>query len=98
MEEIGSFESYAKSLELCRNGLLVGPSSGLGLLGVLKFLEKKKAAGELDSLRNENGEIPCAFICCDQPFQYISEYINKLGPSYFIPITNQELLPVDTYS
>ncbi|KAJ7683215.1 tryptophan synthase beta subunit-like PLP-dependent enzyme [Mycena rosella] len=71
IEEVGPFESYEKSLALCRNGLLVGPSSGLALLGLFKFLDKKKAAGELDTLRNGDGNIPCVFICCDQPFQLI---------------------------
>ncbi|KAF7335535.1 Cysteine synthase [Mycena venus] len=98
IEEVAPFESYEKSLELCRNGLLVGPSSGLALLGLFKFLDKKKATGELDSLRNEDGKIPCAFICCDQPFQYISEYFEKLGPSYFLPIRNSELIGVDPYN
>ncbi|KAJ7732121.1 tryptophan synthase beta subunit-like PLP-dependent enzyme [Mycena metata] len=98
IEEIGPFDSYEKSLHLCRNGLLVGPSSGLALLGLFKFLDKKKAAGELDSLRNPDGNIPCAFICCDQPFQYISEYFDKLGPSYFLPIRNSELIGVDPYN
>ncbi|KAJ6463184.1 tryptophan synthase beta subunit-like PLP-dependent enzyme [Mycena vulgaris] len=98
IEEIGPVESYEKSLELCRNGLLVGPSSGLTLLGLLKFLGKKKAAGQLDALRDADGTIPCAFICCDQPFQYISEYFDKLGPSYFLPIKNAELIGVDPYN
>ncbi len=59
IEEIASFESFEKSLELCRNGLLVGPSSGLALLGLIKYLEREKAENRLDSLRNEDGEIPC---------------------------------------
>ncbi|KAF8168673.1 tryptophan synthase beta subunit-like PLP-dependent enzyme [Mycena galopus ATCC 62051] len=98
IEEVAPFESYEKSLELCRNGLLVGPSSGLALLGLFKFLNKKKETGELDALRNPDGKIPCAFICCDQPFQYISEYFEKLGPSYFLPIRNSELIGVDPYN
>ena len=59
IEEIASFESFEKSLELCRNGLLVGPSSGLALLGLVKYLEREKEAGRLDRLRNADGEIPC---------------------------------------
>ncbi|KAF9465572.1 tryptophan synthase beta subunit-like PLP-dependent enzyme [Collybia nuda] len=97
MEEVGSFVSYEKSLELCRNGLLVGPSSGLALVGLLNFLKKQKDLGALDTLRNESGEIPCVFICCDQPFQYIAEYFTKLGPSYFVPVTNEELFTTDLY-
>ena len=62
VEEIASPESFEKSLQLCRNGLLVGPSSGLALLGLLKHLNKLKEKGELDQLRNEDtGEIPCMF-------------------------------------
>lgn len=59
MEEIGTFESFKSSLELCRNGLLVGPSSGLALRGLLKFLTREKAEGRLDRYRNQDGEIPC---------------------------------------
>ena len=59
IEEAAPFESYEKSLELCRNGLLVGPSSGLTLLGLLKYLQKQKDAGTLQDLKNEDGIIPC---------------------------------------
>jgi hypothetical protein len=58
-EEVDSPSSYAKSLELCRNGLLVGPSSGLALVGLINFLQKRKSEGSLDQLRNLDGEIPC---------------------------------------
>ena len=113
IEEIASFESFEKSLELCRSGLLVGPSSGLALLGLIKYLQREKDEGRLDTLRNAAGEIPCQcsyfensmmltvdkgiFICCDQPFQYISDYMSKLGPSYFPSVNNSELLDVDPY-
>lgn len=43
-------------------------------------------------------ELLGVFICCDQPFQYIQDYMDKLGPSYFPPIENSELLDVDLYS
>jgi cysteine synthase A len=61
IEEVAPFESFEKSLELCRAGLLVGPSSGLALIGLFKFLEKKKKAGELDGLRGADGGIDCEF-------------------------------------
>ena len=61
IEEISSPESFKQSLELCRNGLLVGPSSGLCLRGLIKFLEREKLQGRLDNLRNEDGEIVCMF-------------------------------------
>ncbi|KAG5641815.1 hypothetical protein DXG03_004157 [Asterophora parasitica] len=97
MEEVDAPSSYEKSLELCRNGLLVGPSSGLTLAGVLNFLKKRKDANTLDALRNESGEIPCVFICADTPSQYISEYFTTLGPEFFRPITNEELIATDLY-
>ncbi|KAF5379489.1 hypothetical protein D9615_006545 [Tricholomella constricta] len=97
MEEVDSPSSFEKSLELCRNGLLVGPSSGLALVGVLNFLKKRKDENTLDALRNEAGEIPCVFICCDKPFQYISEYFTKLDPSFFPSIKNEELVATDLY-
>ncbi|KAF7327303.1 Cysteine synthase [Mycena kentingensis (nom. inval.)] len=97
VEEIGPFDSYEKSLSLSRAGLLVGPSSGMALAGLFRFLDKKIAAGELDSLRNEDGEIPCVFIAADQPFQYVADYFQKLPPSYFHPIRNEELIGVDHY-
>ncbi|KAJ7724065.1 tryptophan synthase beta subunit-like PLP-dependent enzyme [Mycena maculata] len=97
VEEVGSFEAYEKSMELSRHGLLVGPSSGLALVGLFNFLAKRKESGTLDELRNANGEIPCVFICCDQPFQYIGDYFKKLSPSHFCPVTNAELFTSDFY-
>ncbi|KAF7289344.1 Cysteine synthase B [Mycena indigotica] len=93
-----SFDSYRTSLDLCRQGLLVGPSSGLALVGLYHYLEKVKANGELEKLRGPDGKVKCAFICCDQPFQYISEYFDKLPDSFFPRIHNQELLEVDQYA
>ncbi|EUC59851.1 cysteine synthase B [Rhizoctonia solani AG-3 Rhs1AP] len=99
MMEVSSPEAFEYSLHLCRNGLLVGPSSGMAMLGLFRFLERTmKEKGTLDHLRNEDGEIPCVFICCDGPFQYISEYYDKLPESHFHPIRNSELLGVDSYS
>ncbi|KAJ7122552.1 cysteine synthase B [Mycena crocata] len=92
-----SLDSYQASIELCRQGLLVGPSSGLALSGLYHFLEKAKANGGLDKLRGSDGKIKCVFICCDQPFQYIGEYFDKLPPSLFPKIVNDELLGVDQY-
>ncbi|KAJ6577919.1 tryptophan synthase beta subunit-like PLP-dependent enzyme [Mycena capillaripes] len=92
-----SVESYQASLELCRQGLLVGPSSGLALVGLCHFLEKAKENGGLDKLRGPEGKIKCAFICCDQPFQYIAEYFDKLPSALFPKIVNDELRGVDQY-
>ncbi|KAJ7822256.1 cysteine synthase [Mycena olivaceomarginata] len=83
--------------ELSRMGILAGPSSGLTLVGLFNFLTKRKAGGTLDELRNAGGEIPCVFICADQPFQYIGDYFKKLPPSHFCPVTNEELFTSDSY-
>ncbi|KAG8740676.1 hypothetical protein FRC10_004054 [Ceratobasidium sp. 414] len=99
MEEVTSPEAFEYSLDLCRNGLLVGPSSGMALLGLYKFFDRTmKEQGTLDHLRNEDGDIPCVFICCDGPFQYIREYYEKLDESHFLPIRNSELLEADPYA
>ncbi|KAG8721142.1 hypothetical protein FRC08_015440 [Ceratobasidium sp. 394] len=99
MEEVTSPEAFEYSLDLCRNGLLVGPSSGMALLGLYKFFDRSmKEKGTLDHLRNEDGDIPCVFICCDGPFQYIREYYEKLDESHFFPIRNSELLNLDPYA
>ncbi|CAE6476597.1 unnamed protein product [Rhizoctonia solani] len=96
-EHVSSKDSYRVSLDLCRQGLLVGPSSGLSLVGLYQYLEKMKKTGELDSLRADDGSVYCAFICCDQPYQYISDYFTKLEPTCFPPIYNTELLDRDLY-
>lgn len=84
-EEIGSIESFKKSLELCRHGLMVGPSSGFALAGLLKHLEKQNL--------EKGGERIAVFICPDSPFPYIDEYFEYLGPRYFPSIENEHLLP-----
>ncbi|KAG8723357.1 hypothetical protein FRC09_003683 [Ceratobasidium sp. 395] len=96
-EHVDSHSAYKASLELCRTGLLGGPSSGLAYVGLLKYLQKQKDIGALNKLRDGDGNISCAFIVCDLPYQYINEYVFKLGESAFPPIRNAELLDVDTY-
>jgi cysteine synthase len=59
-------------MELSRHGLLAGPSSGFNLKGLYQFLEETIDRGDLDSLRGPDGQVYCAFICCDLPFIYIS--------------------------
>ncbi|QRV99660.1 cysteine synthase [Ceratobasidium sp. AG-Ba] len=68
---------------------------GNGATGLYKYFDRTiKETGTLDHLRNEDGEIPCVFICCDCPFQYIHEYYEKLDESYFLPVRNSELRDV----
>jgi rhodanese-related sulfurtransferase len=114
-EHVNSYDSYAMSLKLCREGILCGPSSGLALKGLYQFLARTlKEDGNLDRLRGCEGEVNCVFllslaakrssnalsgvfICCDYPFQYISEYFTKLDYSNFPKIHREELLEVDKY-
>ncbi|KAF9888878.1 hypothetical protein FE257_008248 [Aspergillus nanangensis] len=97
IEEVGSEDSFSWSLELCREGIVCGPSSGFNLKGLLQMLEKRKAAGALDEIRGSDGEIHCVFLCCDLPYQYIGEYFEKLGVEKFHPIQNEQLTKVDLH-
>lgn len=89
--EIGTIDSYQKSLDLIRHGLLVGPSSGFALAGLLKWIETQKPE-ELDALRNQDGKVNCVFICCDSPLPYVDEYFKYLDESNFPAVMNAELL------
>ena len=93
--EIGTVESYSQSLNLCRNGLLVGPSTGFNLQGLYKSLLNKKESGELDSLKNGDGIINAVVIACDTPFPYFDEYFYYLDDDDFPEIENEELLLID---
>ncbi|GES59988.1 cysteine synthase B [Aspergillus terreus] len=97
IEEVTSPDSFALSLDLCREGIVCGPSSGFNLQGLFQMLEKRKAADTLGELRGPDGSIHCVFLCCDLPYQYIGEYFDKLGSEKFHPITNEHLTKVDLY-
>ncbi|PFH61101.1 hypothetical protein XA68_18255 [Ophiocordyceps unilateralis] len=97
IEEMGSHESFALSLDLIRHGIVCGPSSGFNLAGLFRFIEKRKADDTLRTLAGPDGEIHCVFLCCDLPYPYVNEYFDKLGDTYFGPIRNEELLGVDSY-
>ncbi|MEA1902903.1 MAG: pyridoxal-phosphate dependent enzyme [Actinomycetota bacterium] len=85
-------ESYGMSMELSRSGLYVGPSSGLSLVGLIRYLEERKESDTLDELRNADGEVVSVFICPDTPMPYFDEYFKYLDDSYFPEITNEEFL------
>ncbi|EWG47310.1 cysteine synthase A [Fusarium verticillioides 7600] len=97
IEEVDSHNSFSLSLDLCRNGIVCGPSSGFNLKGLYQLIEKRKAEGTLSELAGPDGNINCVFLCCDLPYQYINEYFDKLGESYFPSIKNGDLLAVDLY-
>ncbi len=82
-EEVGTSESFKMSMELCRSGLFVGPSSGFALVGLFNHLSKQKRTNE---------EKIAVFVCPDSPFPYIDEYFQYLDPSAFPKIENEHLL------
>jgi cysteine synthase A len=77
----GTSESYKQSLDLCRAGLMAGPSSGFALAGLLRFLGEQ---ADLDNFRNSDGEVLTAFVCCDTPFPYLDKYSTILDPADFM--------------
>ncbi len=84
--------SYRLSMALSRRGLMVGPTSGMALAGLLQYLEKEKAEGRLEQLRNADGEILCVFPCPDGPLPYLDEYPKYVDAAEFPPINNEDLL------
>lgn len=78
------------SMQLCRNGLQVGPSSGFNLQGLFQYLTKLKESGELQRVREASGGIVKAvFLCCDLPYQYTDDYFTKLPATDFGTIKNE---------
>lgn len=96
IQEVGTVDSYRTSLQLCRHGILGGPSSGFNLKGLCQFLDAQIASGNLEQYRNIHGEILSAFIVCDAPFIYLNEYFEYLEESDFPQIHNKELLDEST--
>lgn len=47
VENIGSVEAYRLSMLLSREGLIYGPSSGMTLEGLFRFLSQAREAGTL---------------------------------------------------
>ena len=83
-EEVGTTESFKKSLELCRSGIMVGPSSGFALVGLLNYLKKQTFDKDKEKI--------AVVVCPDSPFPYISEYFEYLDKTEFPKIENEYLL------
>jgi cysteine synthase A len=93
IEEVNSYDSFSLSLDLCREGIVCGPSSGFNLQGLFQMLGKRKEAGTLSELAGPDGLTHCVFLCCDLPYQYIEEYFQRLGEERFHPIRNEVGFP-----
>lgn len=92
IERAESEISYRLSMQMSRLGLLVGPTSGMALGGLLQHLGKVKEESALDGLRNSDGDIVCVFPCPDGPLPYLDEYPKYVDASEFPSIRNEELL------
>jgi cysteine synthase len=84
--EVSAEESFAASVKLLRRGIMGGPSSGMNYAGVLKHLHQLVDTGELECQKNDEGELWCAFLCCDSPLQHIQDYYKVLPEEYFPPV------------
>jgi len=89
---VSTQDAYLWSLNLCREGIVVGPSSGFSLAGLLQYLAEKKSSGRLSDIMNDQGKIMATFICCDSPLPYLHEYFEYLDEEYFPAISGTELL------
>lgn len=100
-EEVGTVEAFQTSMDLCRAGLFVGPSSGFALVGLLKHLSRQNLLAKDPTEKDQRGlagqidepqEKIAVFVCPDSPFPYIDEYFEYLDPNCFPKIENQQLL------
>ena len=71
------------SLHCARCGLLVGPSSGANIAGTLEWIKQQQKTGQLEKLRNAQGNIHISTIACDTPFPYIQDYFNYCDACLF---------------
>ena len=69
---VSSKPAFEMSLKLIREGIFVGPSTGMQLAGILETLAKMKKEKKLK--KNTN----IALIACDTMFPYIEEYFDVL--------------------
>ncbi|MDE1874531.1 MAG: pyridoxal-phosphate dependent enzyme [Patescibacteria group bacterium] len=76
-------ESFLWSATLTAIGILGGPTSGLALAGLIRFLGKVVDDGALDQIRNEDGKVVAVFLCPDTPLLYLDKYSTHLDPEDF---------------
>jgi len=93
IERVDTTVSYRLSMELSRQGIVVGPSSGLALAGLLQYLTECRQNNKIEELRDsQSGEVVCVFLCPDGPLPYLDEYFKYLDSSHFPGIQNEELM------
>jgi len=93
IERVETTVSYQLSMELSRQGIVVGPSSGLALAGLFQYLTELKKNNKIEEMRdNQSDDLVCVFLCPDGPIPYLDEYFKYLDSSHFPAIQNEELL------
>lgn len=70
--------AFQNSLGMIREGLFVGPSTGMQLAGLLGELKRMKKNGELKKLKGKKRELNAVFVACDTMFPYIEDYFDIL--------------------
>lgn len=80
---IDALSAYEKSLALVRQGLFVGPSTGMQLAMIEKMVTDMNKNKTLNNYRNKNKEVVIAFVACDMMHPYIDDYFSILPKKYF---------------
>lgn len=80
---IDAISAYEKSLMMIREGLFVGPSTGMQLAMIEKMIREMKKDKTLNKHRNKNKEVIVAFVACDMMHPYIDDYFKILPQKYF---------------
>lgn len=75
---IATKPAFEMSLKLIREGIFVGPSTGMQLAGILEFIAKIKKEKKLAILQKKNKNINVILIACDTMFPYIEDYFTVL--------------------
>ena len=85
MIPINQESAYEQSLFLIREGLLVGPSTGMQLAMINKMVINMKKNKTLNNYKNKDGDIVIAFVGADTMFPYVDDYFSVLPKKYFKP-------------
>lgn len=71
---ISTKPAFEYSLKLIREGLFVGPSTGMQMAGTIQKLAQMKKKGQLKKMKNKN----VVFVACDTMYPYIEDYFSAL--------------------
>ncbi|HAQ39282.1 MAG TPA: hypothetical protein DCQ58_12310 [Saprospirales bacterium] len=87
---INAYNAFYYSLQLIRLGLFVGPSTGMQLAALHQKIDMLKENNQLDTFRNQRGQIVCSIIGCDTMFPYIDDYFEVLDDQHFHPARDMD--------